>query len=55
MTLHLLITSQVLEEQLDLNELLNCSLFPTPYIFPCCHGFFAKTNKGKMLDHLLET
>ena len=51
----LLITSQVLEEPLDLNELLTYSLFPTPYIFPYCHGFFAKTNKGKMLHHLLET
>ena len=51
----LLIKSQVLGEPLDLDKLLTYSLFPVPYIFATADGFFAKTNKAKILHHLLET
>ena len=50
----LLIKSQVLDEPLDLDELLTYSLFPVPYIFATADGFFAKTNKAKMLHFILE-
>ena len=51
----LLIKSQVLDESLDLDEFLTYSLFPIPEIFATANDFFAKTNKSKMLHHLLET
>ena len=51
----LLIKSQFLDEPLDLGELLTYSLFPAPYIFATSDGFFAKTNKAKMLHQLLVT
>ena len=51
----LLIKSKVLEKPLDLDELLTYSLFLAPYTFATANGFFAKTNKARMLHHLLET
>ena len=51
----LLIKSQILDQPCDLDELLTYFLFPVPYIFATVDVFFAKTNKAKMLHHLLET
>ena len=50
----LLVKSQLQDNPLDVNELLTYSLFPVPYIFETPDGFFAKTNKAKMLHFLLE-
>ena len=45
----LLVKSQLQDDPLDLNDLLTYSLFPVPYILGTPDGFFAKTNKAKML------
>ena len=50
----LLIKSQLLDEPLDLDELMTFSLTPVPYSLATADGFFAKTNKAKMLHFLLE-
>ena len=45
---------QVLDKPLDLDKFLTYFLFPVLYIFATTDGFFAKTNKAKVLHHLLE-
>ena len=50
----LLIKSQLLDEPLDLDELMKYSLTPVPHCLGTADGFFAKTNKAKMIHFLLD-
>lgn len=49
----LLIKSQLLDEPLNLDELMQYSLTPVPPSIGTPDGFFAKTNKASMLHFLL--
>ena len=50
----LLTKSQLLDEQLDPDELMKYSLTPVPHCHGTADGFFAKTNKAKMMHFLME-
>ena len=50
----LLIKSQNLDEPLNLDELMQYSLFPVPPSLGTADGFFNKTNKAAMLHYLME-